>query len=130
MSESRHSKKRILCVDKDQDTCDMIALILGLENYQVDLAMSAKEGLEKAQQNRYDLMLIHLHFLNGSGEELCRQIRQFDRQTPILFYSGEAREKHIKKALEAGAQGYLVKPVDPTDLVKSIKHHTGGLAED
>jgi DNA-binding response OmpR family regulator len=52
-----------------------------------------------------------------SGVEICRQIRRFDKQTPIVFYSGSAYPKDKKEGLEAGANDYLVKPNDFDNLV-------------
>jgi DNA-binding response OmpR family regulator len=130
MTSDTRRQKIVLCVDDDRDSCELAEAVLGLVNYQVDFALCIEEGLKKARQNRYDLILLDLIFLNGSGAELCQQIRQFDKQTPILFYSGEAREYHIQKALGAGAQGYLVKPVDPADLLKSVIAHLDRLDED
>jgi len=118
------NQKLILCIDDDEDTCDLIVAILGMEGYQVDLASSIAEGLEKTKHNCYTLILLDVQLLDGSGIELCREIRLFDSKTPILFYSGEGRESHIQTALAAGAQGFLIKPVDPDDLLKKVNAHT------
>jgi len=62
---------------------------------------------------------------DGSGVELCRRVRKFNQQTPIIFYSGLAYEADIRKAFAAGAQAYLVKPVDVTDLIESVENFIG-----
>ena len=121
--------KRILCVD-DEDSCDLIAAIIGYYEYKVDRVTTAKEGLDKAQKGKYDLILLDLHLEDDSGINLCQMIRQFDLQTPILFYSAEAREDKIKEAMAAGAQGFLVKPVDPVDVQRYVRRHTENLKTD
>ena len=121
---SPNNQKIILCIDDDKDTCELVVAILGIASYQVDLASSAIEGIEKARQNHYDLILLDLRLRDGDGMELCKQIRFFDSKTPILFYSGEGRESYIEAALATGAQGFLLKPVDPDDLLKEINDHT------
>lgn len=47
-----------------------------------------------------------------TGREVCRKIREFDKTIPIVFFSAEAREKEIRKALADGANDYLTKPMD------------------
>jgi Response regulators consisting of a CheY-like receiver domain and a winged-helix DNA-binding domain len=66
---------------------------------------------------------------DGSGVELCRRVRKFNQRTPIIFYSGLAYETDITKALAAGAQAYLVKPVDVTDLIQSVENLIGKAAD-
>lgn len=119
--------KAILCVDNDLDTCEMLKALLGMENYAVDLASNFTEGLEKAKQGGYDLILLDWYYPNGTGVELCQTIRTFDKRTPIFFYTGEARQSMLQTTLEVGAQGYLVKPVDPDELLKTVHFHTRGL---
>lgn len=118
--------KRILCV-ADEDSCDLVAAIMGYKAYKVERVTTAKEGLAKARQGNYDLILLDLHLEDDSGVNLCQKIRQFDANTPILFYSAEARESKIKEAIAAGAQGFLVKPVDPFDIQNYVRRHTGNL---
>lgn len=60
--------------------------------------------------------------------DLCRRVRKFNEWTPIIFYSGLAYDADIKNALGAGAQAYLVKPVDLTELIESIKKLIGKCA--
>jgi DNA-binding response OmpR family regulator len=57
-----------------------------------------------------------------SGVDLCRRLRQFDPNTPILFYSGAAYEQDKRAAFAAGAQGYLTKPMQIEQLVQEITH--------
>jgi DNA-binding response OmpR family regulator len=128
MSESR--KKRILCIDDHEDSCELIAAIMGYEDFEVDKVATAREGLQKTQQGNFDLIILDLHLEDDSGMTLCQQIRQFDTQTPILFYSAEARTNKIEEALAAGAQAFLVKPVDPDDLQNYVRRHTGSLSAD
>jgi DNA-binding response OmpR family regulator len=56
----------------------------------------------------------------GSGVDLCKKLREFDTWTPILFYSGAAFERDKQEALAAGAQGYLVKPTGPDELIAEV----------
>jgi len=113
-------KSRILCVDDDQDTCEMITALLGLSGYEVQHALCVSDGLAKSREGGFDLILLDWSFEDGTGLELCRLIRAFDPQTPILFYTGEIDEAAIQAALSAGAQGYLIKPVAVDHLLQAI----------
>jgi DNA-binding response OmpR family regulator len=114
-------KKRILCVDDDLDTCQMVETLLRLSGYEVTYAMTVADGSTLAKKGGFDLYLLDWYFPDGSGIELCQYIRMFDATTPILFCSGAAYETDIKRAMGAGAQGYLVKPTDVENLIDSIQ---------
>ena len=55
-----------------------------------------------------------------SGIDLCEKLREFDPFVPILFYSGAAYDHDKQQAFAAGAQGYLVKPVDNDEVLKQL----------
>lgn len=55
-----------------------------------------------------------------SGQDLTREVRRFNQRTPILFYSGAALESDKLEARDAGAQGYLIKPLGISDLVDEV----------
>ena len=67
-----------------------------------------------AQAEQFDLYLLDTRFPEGSGLDLCKQLREFSPQTPIVFYSGNAGEPDKAKGLAAGADAYLVKPDSDT----------------
>lgn len=103
----------------------MLTIILGMENYKADVAATMQEGLEKTRRGNYDLILLDWYIIDGTGLELCLKIREFDQRTPILFYSAVADAPHVKQAMEAGAQGYLVKPIGIDDLMQKVARYTG-----
>jgi DNA-binding response OmpR family regulator len=113
-------KKRILCVDDDEDTCAMLCGLLGLVNCEVSTTGTAAEALEIIAGGGFDLYLLDNWLPGGSGAELCRTIRESDLTTPIVFYSGAALDSEREEALAAGAQAYLVKPGDLGLLVETV----------
>ncbi|HEX8185649.1 MAG TPA: response regulator [Blastocatellia bacterium] len=117
-------KGRILFIDDDQDTCEMMRVLLGMEGYEAALASGVSEGLSLALAESFDLILIDWYFEDGTGIELCRMIRAFDGEIPIFFYTGVAYESELKKALKAGAQGCFVKPVDMKDLIQTVSRYS------
>lgn len=112
--------KRILCVDDDPDTLEMLEVALGLLGHEVTSAETVTDGLRQAQGSAFDLLILDNRFEECTGVELCRQIRTFDRRTPILFLSADAYNYQIQQAMDAGAQAYLVKPVDLDQLEQYV----------
>ena len=118
-------KKQILCVEDDDETCLLIANLLGLINCDVMTVQSVKEALQKIEDENFDLYLLDNWLPGGSGIELCQKIRETDTKTPIVFYSGAAYDTDKQEARAAGAQLYLVKPTDISLLVTSIRELLG-----
>lgn len=104
------AKRRILCVDDDEDTCFMLTHLLGRENYDVATIRTVGGALELARNESFNLYILDEWFPKEAGISLCRKIREFDRHTPIIFYSGAAFESDIQEALYAGAQEFVAKP--------------------
>jgi DNA-binding response OmpR family regulator len=112
-------RKRILCVEDDPDSCDMLRVLL--HEYEVVTANTVGEGLKMARAERFDLYILDSRYPDGSGVDLCRQLRLFDKQTPVVFHSGLEGESDIRDAMNAGAQAYLVKPIGIDELEGSIE---------
>jgi DNA-binding response OmpR family regulator len=119
------SKRKVLCVDDDEDTCEMLSVVWRNSDYQLTLAHTVAEALTRALTDEFDLILLDSHLPDASGIDLCRQIREADQQTPIIFYSADAYPKHINEALEAGANLYLTKPLSPDGVGKAIDQLLG-----
>jgi DNA-binding response OmpR family regulator len=117
-------KFRILCVEDNVDACDILGHVLA--DYELVSASTFADGLRLARTEHFDLYLLDRTYPDGNGVELCRQLRAFDKQTPILFHSASGRESDIRDAINAGAQDYLVKPIGITELEESIERLLGG----
>jgi DNA-binding response OmpR family regulator len=112
-------KRRILCVDDDEETCFMLDKLLEQENYEVRTARSVSEALQIAQNESFNLYILDAWFPVEAGLLLCRRIREFDPHTPVIFYSGAAFDSDRREALNAGANAFVAKPyVD--ELVETI----------
>ena len=113
-------KGRILCTDDNEDTRDLLVLILTESGFEVTCTDDPNKVVELIKSKAFDLCLMDNWMPGLSGEDLCKRIRAFDTKTPILFYSGAAYEADKQRAREAGAQGYLVKPVLEGELVAEV----------
>lgn len=112
--------RRILYIEDHDDTRELVTLVLAQKSYEVITGSTIASGVALAGAERFDLYLLDSWLPDGSGLELCKQIRQFDKTTPILFYSAAAYATDSELALECGAQAYLVKPSQPTELCDLI----------
>jgi DNA-binding response OmpR family regulator len=114
------SAGHILYVEDDEDTRELVKRVMAMNNFKVIAAADWEDGLRLARTSYFDLYLIDNWMSGGSGIELCRKLREFDTCTPILFYSGAAFETDKQQAFAAGAQGYLVKPAGPDELIAEV----------
>lgn len=119
--------KRILCVENDEDICSMIELMLTHAGYEVLPVSTINEALLLAKTQTLDLFIVNPRLPDGDGVDLCHEIRRFDKRTPIVFFSAEAREAERTKALSCGAQEYLVKPNDLGHLVSTASRLISGV---
>jgi len=110
----------ILYVEDDQDTRDLVTFVLTMNNYQIVAADNCDDAMMMARSSQFDLYLIDNWMAGCSGVDLCKKLREFDPLTPVLFYSGAAYESDKQQAFSAGAQGYLVKPVDNNELIEEV----------
>ena len=113
-------RKRILCVEDHADTSALLKTILEQDGYEAVGASTVAEALERARNEGFDLYLIDRWLPDGEGIELCRIIRTFDSNTPIVFLTADARETTRAQAMAAGAQGYMVKPGEPGQLEQLV----------
>jgi two-component system phosphate regulon response regulator PhoB len=111
---------RILYVEDDSDTRELVTLILEHQNCQVIATANGDEALRLARSEHFDIYVIDNWMPGTSGVRLCEQLREFDQHTPVLFYSGAAYETDRERALASGAQGYLVKPADGDALMAEM----------
>jgi CheY-like chemotaxis protein len=88
----------------------MLSLLLKSQRIEVTCAQSAADAWLKIKAQCFDLYLLDAWLPKLDGFEFCRQIRQLDSKTPILFYSGAAYDADKQKGFAAGANAYVTKP--------------------
>lgn len=111
---------RVLYIEDHEDTRELVTLVLEQRSYEVVTGSTIESGIALARSQEFDLYLLDSWLPDGSGLDLCRQIREFDKATPILFYSAAAYEIDKDQAMRSGAQAYLIKPSQPSELCKLV----------
>ncbi len=111
---------RVLYIEDHEDTRELVTLVLEQRSFQVVTGSTIESGVKLAGSQNFDLYLLDSWLPDGSGLDLCRQIRKFDKATPILFYSAAAFEIDRQEAISSGAQAYLIKPSQPSELCNLV----------
>src|ERR1041385_9469831 len=111
---------RVLYIEDHEDTRELVTLVLEQKSIQVVTGTTIKSGVALAGSQAFDLYLLDSWLPDGSGVELCRRIREFDQATPVLFYSAAAYEIDKDQAMNSGAQAYLIKPSQPSELCNLV----------
>ncbi len=115
------SRGRILVIDDEPDIRESLEALLSSENYRVDLAFNATEGLKKLETSSYDLVLVDLMMPDKSGMEVLEEIRLRDRDTPLFMITAYGSIEVAVEALKRGANDYFAKPWDNEKLLIEIE---------
>jgi DNA-binding response OmpR family regulator len=114
-------RTRLLYAEDDEDTRDLICVVLEAEGFEVVCAGNPLEFLKLAKDESWHLYMLDTWMPEMNGFEVCTKIREFDSSTPIVFYSAAALERDKKRAFECGAFDYFIKPVPFEVLIKGIR---------
>ncbi len=102
---------RVLYVEDNCDSFEMLKVMLGMCQIDLDSTQSSGEALALvSSDDRFDLYLLDVGLPDSNGLSLCRTLRAIDPGTPVLFYSGNAHPEDMERGIEAGADGYIIKP--------------------
>lgn len=114
--------KRILIVEDEKGIADVERDYLEIEGLAVTVESNGRMGLERAESEDYDLIILDIMLPDMDGFEICRALRK-NKDTPIIIVS--ARTENIDKirGLGFGADDYISKPFDPAELVARVKAH-------
>lgn len=122
MSVVEEIVKTILIVEDTDLNIDLMSQVLE-DEYRVLIARDGRQGIEMAKEHRPDLILMDISLPVMDGYEATRQIRQILPSIPILGLSAHAMAGDEQKAMQAGCNDYLTKPVDDDLLIQKIKEY-------
>jgi two-component system chemotaxis sensor kinase CheA len=110
-SQAVRSKGNILVVDDSITTRTMERSILVARGYQVTIAISGEDALEKVVSDRFDLVISDIEMPGINGFEVTKRLRAMEeyREVPVIIVSSLSRDEDKRKAIDAGAQAYIVK---------------------
>ncbi|MBR6301492.1 response regulator transcription factor [bacterium] len=114
-------QKRILIVDDDDEIRELLEFDIASSGYFVDTAKDGLEGLNKALNNAYDLVLLDVMMPKMNGFDVCKNIRQAKLSVPVLMLTAKGTIDDKTSGFDCGADDYLVKPFDIQEVLLRIR---------
>ena len=118
-------KPKVLIVDNDPTLRRLLQIVFEREGFEVTLASEGSEGLHLALMNPPYIIILDIIIEGLHGFEVCKMLRANSsmRHTAIIVISGKAYKQDVDRAMELGADSYLVKPFSPKELFKIAVEH-------
>ena len=112
---------KALIIEDDQDISNLISIHLTDMEFEVDKAYDGKEGLLKALNNSYKIIILDIRLPGMDGFEVCKRLRLEKVQTPVLIVTSKSEEIDKIIGLEFGADDYITKPFSIRELMARVK---------
>ena len=118
-------KKQVLVIDDEQIVLDSVSQILTDENYEVDVSLSGREGLDWAIERPYDIVLTDIRMPDIGGMRVLRDVKRVKPSLPVVIITGYATTKSAVQAMKLGAEEYIEKPFEPEELIDAVARALG-----
>ena len=114
---------RILVIDDEDTIRKTISMTLEHTGYVVDTAEDGKQAIQKAKSNFYNLALIDIRLPDMEGTELLTSLKDTTPRMVKIILTGFPGLQNAVTAINKGVDAYLIKPVNPTELLRVVKQH-------
>ena len=111
---------KVLVIDDEQIVLDSVKKILVAENYEVDVTLSSRQGLDWAIQKQYDIVLTDIRMPEIGGMRILRDVKRAKPSLPVVIITGYATVRSAVQAMKLGATDYLEKPFTPEELLEAV----------
>jgi two-component system cell cycle response regulator DivK len=120
--------KKILVVDDNQDSRELVVKVLKNKGYEIIEAIDGEEAVEKAIAQKPDLILLDISIPKLNGYEVTQKLKSMEEfeNIPIVALTAHAMKGDRMKALEAGCEGYITKPINVRELPAQVKSFIKG----
>jgi len=120
-------RKRILAVDDQRHIARLVQYHLERAGYEVELAYDGAQALEKVRESCPDLVILDVMLPKLDGFEVLRQLKEdpATENIPVIMLTAKSDSDDALQGYDRGAQWYLVKPVDPLELLAFVKNVLG-----
>jgi len=111
------TKKHILIVDDDESSSKSLALILRKKGFEIDVAETGKKAFERASESFFNVVLLDIKLPDMKGTELLPMLKESHPEMDAIMVTGHASVENVVQAINAGASGYITKPLNIDELV-------------
>lgn len=117
--------KKILLIEDNNNIIKVISLLLKQEGFEMKVEEDGVSGVETALEWEPDLILLDIKLPKMNGFIVCETLRDNEKteNTKIIIISAKAEEEDIQKANDLGADEYMIKPLEPNELLEVINRH-------
>lgn len=113
--------QKVLIIEDDSKIAELLSIHLKDIHFEVEVFQDGLSGYQEALKGNHDLLLLDLMLPSMDGVEICRKIRAFDGDTPIIMITSKSEEIDRVLGLETGADDYIVKPFSVRELQARVK---------
>ncbi len=116
-------RKRILIADDNQDTCDILTMVLQGKDCAVSTAKNGIEAIQKISESSPDLVLLDVMMPGKNGLEVCEWVKKNAKTSHIfiILITANSQESHRERGLTLGASDFVTKPIAPDDVLRRIQ---------
>ncbi len=117
------AKPKVIIVDDDRETREMLALALSMEGFEVSQVANGLRLISTLHVDKPDVILLDVNMSWIDGFELCKAVRQNEEfaTIPVVFVSARSSPADVKKGMSCGAADYFTKPVEIPSLIKRLR---------
>ena len=122
---------KILIVDDQLTTVDLLRKRLESQGYRISLAQSGERGLELVNRIEPDLILLDIRMPGITGLETCRRLKgdESTQAIPVVFLTAHNEPEHVIAGFQAGGVDYICKPFEPEEALIRVKTHLSSQTE-
>lgn len=111
---------RILVVDDEIETCNLLSEFLSRKKYDVSIATSGQEAISRIENNRPKVVLLDIRMPGMDGMEVLRRVKEMDKDIDVIMITAVNEDEVGKKAIKLGASDYITKPLSLTYLDTAV----------
>ena len=122
---------KILVIDDDRTTCNLIRSVLSKKGYEVQVALDGQNGLNEVERFKPDVIFLDCLMPDMGGVEVGKRLKENEKTNsiPIIFLTCVDTPQNIIECYDLGAENYLVKPVSPKEMISQIEASLEEIAE-
>jgi two-component system cell cycle response regulator DivK len=132
MNKKKEEPKKILVVDDNNDSRELVIKILRAKGHQIYEAVDGEDALQKVAAEHPDLILMDISLPKIDGHEVTRRLKSDEKYTsiPIIAITAHAMKGDREKALDAGCEDYISKPIDVHTFYEHLRRYLQPLSPD